>query len=346
MVAARKGWPVSVQEQDPSPRGDGGGERPPAAATSFTAGGLRFAADRWDPPAGGPRHGLVLLLHGGGQTRHSWRRTGERLAELGWSAVAVDARGHGDTDWDPGQDYSHHAMADDLGEIVAQLGEPPVLVGASMGGITALLAQARTPSLGRALVLVDITPRLEPAGIKHIFEFMTSAPDGFATLEDAADAIAAYNPNRPKPTNLSGLKKNLRLRDGRWHWHWDPAFMKIRDEARRELGDEALPDAHRPDLFSGAADMTAQEFAAEAEKTLQTDALRAAAQAIRVPALLVRGKQSDIVSDEGVTELLELIPHAEYVDVTGAGHMVAGDDNDVFAGRLGDFLTRLPPVTD
>ncbi len=337
---------MSVQEQDPGPRGDGGvlhGPRP-AAATSFTADGLRFAGDRWDPPAGAPRHGVVLLLHGGGQTRHSWRRTGERLAELGWSAVAVDARGHGDTDWDPAQDYSHHAMADDLDAIVTQLGEPPVLVGASMGGITALLAQARTPSLGRALVLVDITPRLEPAGIRHIFEFMSSAPAGFASLEDAAAAIAAYNPNRQKPASLSGLRKNLRLRDGRWYWHWDPAFMKIRDEARRELGDTVLPGADRPGLFAGAADMTAQEFAAEAEKTLQTDRLRAAARSIRVPALLVRGKQSDIVSEEGVAELLELIPHAEYVDVTGAGHMVAGDDNDVFAGRLGEFLTRLPAV--
>jgi pimeloyl-ACP methyl ester carboxylesterase len=139
---------VSVQEHDPGP-GDGGESarvaRPPATATSFQAGGLRFAADRWDPPAGRP-HGIVLLLHGGGQTRHSWRRTGARLAALGWSAVAVDARGHGDSDWDPAQDYSHHAMVDDLDAIVAQLGEPPVLVGASMGGITALLAQARTSS--------------------------------------------------------------------------------------------------------------------------------------------------------------------------------------------------------
>lgn len=338
---------MSVQEHDPGPR-DGGEStrvaRPPAIPTSFQAGGLRFAADRWDPPAGAPRRGVVLLLHGGGQTRHSWRRTGERLAELGWSAVAVDARGHGDTDWDPAQDYSHRAMADDLDAIVPQLDEPPVLVGASMGGITALVAQARAPRLGRALVLVDITPKLEPAGIKHIFEFMTSAPDGFASLEEAADAIAAYNPNRPRPSNLSGLKKNLRLRDGRWHWHWDPAFMKIRDEARRELGDEVLPDHERPDLFAGAADMTAEEFADEAEKTLQTDQLRAAARAIRVPVLLVRGKQSDIVSEEGVAELLELIPHAQYVDVTGAGHMVAGDDNDVFAGRLGEFLAHLPPL--
>jgi pimeloyl-ACP methyl ester carboxylesterase len=316
-----------------------------ARPVGFVSEGIRIAGDRWDPPSGGSR-GVVLLLHGGGQTRHSWRRTGERLALLGWSAVAVDARGHGETDWDPDQDYSHHAMVDDLNAIVAQLGEPPVLVGASMGGNTALLAQGRNPALGRALVLVDITPKMEPAGIRHIFEFMTAAPDGFVSLEDAADAIAAYNPNRPRPANLSGLKKNLRFRDGRWHWHWDPAFMKIRDEARRELGDDTPPDLGpaRPDMFRDAATMTADELAAEAERTIQADLLRSAARAIRVPVLLVRGKQSDIVSEEGAAELLELVPHAEYVDVTGAGHMVAGDDNDVFAGRLGDFLDRLPPL--
>ncbi|WP_198536041.1 MULTISPECIES: alpha/beta fold hydrolase [Pseudofrankia] len=332
---------MSVQEQ---------GRRPSANTCTFGVAGLRLAGDRWEPPAGTSR-GVVLLLHGGGQTRHSWRRTGERMAELGWTAIALDARGHGDSDWDPAQDYSHVAMADDLGEIVRQLGEPPVLVGASMGGITALVAQARDPELGRALVLVDITPRIEPAGIKHIFEFMTSAPNGFASLEEAAEAIAAYNPNRKRPPSQEGLKKNLRLRDGRWHWHWDPAFMKIREEARRELGHDVL-DAGDPgdsgasgaSSAAGGAEATSQDFLAEAERAIQSDRLRDAARSIRVPVLLVRGKQSDIVSEEGVAELLTLIPHAEYVDVTGAGHMVAGDDNDVFAGRLGAFLDRLPAL--
>jgi pimeloyl-ACP methyl ester carboxylesterase len=300
-----------------------------ASPATFSSAGLRFAGDRWDP-ATGEHRGVVLLLHGGGQTRHSWRRTGARLAQLGWTAVTVDARGHGESDWDPAENYSHHAMADDLDAIVAELGEPPVLVGASMGGMTALYAQARTPTLGRALVLVDITPKMEPAGIKHIVEFMTSAPNGFASLEEAADVIAAYNPNRPRPSNLNGLRKNLRLRDGRWHWHWDPAFMKIPDEARRELSGEAPPSA--------------DALLVEAERATHNDELRTAARAVRIPTLLVRGKQSDIVSDAGVTEFLQLIPHAEFVDVNGAGHMVAGDDNDVFAGRLGEFLDRLPPL--
>ncbi|MBX6388752.1 MAG: alpha/beta hydrolase [Frankia sp.] len=302
----------------------------------------RLVGDRWDPAGSLPRRGLVLLLHGGGQTRHSWRRTGERVAALGWSAVALDARGHGDSDWDPRGDYGHQALAADLNAAIEQLGEKqPVLVGASMGGITALMAQAANPQLGRALVLVDITPRIEPEGVKNIFRFMTSAPDGFASLEDAADAIAAYNPHRPRPTNLEGLKKNLRLRDGRWYWHWDPAFLRLRDEARRDLAADAGGGNGGDSVFPR---VDYETIADEAREMAERDGLRDAARRIKVPTLLVRGRHSDIVSDEGVAELLQLIPHAEYVDVSNAGHMVAGDDNDVFAGRLGDFLDRLPPT--
>ncbi|OHV34582.1 alpha/beta hydrolase [Parafrankia colletiae] len=297
---------------------------------SFDGAGVRLAGDRWDPAGGGGR-GTVLLLHGGGQTRHSWQRTGERLAALGWSAVAVDARGHGDSDWSPDGDYGYRTLVGDVRAVASQLGEPPVLVGASMGGMAALIAQGQEPALGRALVLVDITPRVEPEGTEKIFAFMSSAPDGFASLEEASAAISAYNPHRRRPANLDGLRKNLRQRDGRWFWHWDPAFMRIREEADRAL---EIQQALRGPTVAGAGSTPAH----------QPEPLHAAARAIRVPTLLVRGKQSDIVSEQGVAELLELIPHAEYVDVTGAGHMVAGDDNDVFAGRLGDFLDRLPPA--
>ncbi|ONH61447.1 alpha/beta hydrolase [Frankia sp. CcI49] len=298
---------------------------------SFDGAGVRLAGDRWDPP-GGERRGFVLLLHGGGQTRHSWQRTGERLAGLGWAAISVDARGHGDSEWAPDGDYSHRSLVADVGAIARQLDEPPVLVGASMGGMAALVAQSEDPGLGRALVLVDITPRIEPAGTDKIFAFMSSAPDGFASLEEASDAISAYNPHRKRPTNLEGLKKNLRHRDGRWFWHWDPAFMTIRDEAERGFSELATKRAAHP------------AEAVVPAPSAQPELLYDAARAIRVPALLVRGRQSDIVSEEGAAELLQLIPHAEYVDVTGAGHMVAGDDNDVFAGRLGGFLDRLPPL--
>ncbi|MEJ2890304.1 alpha/beta fold hydrolase [Actinomycetospora aeridis] len=270
------------------------------------AAGIDLAATRWNPPCAA--RGTVLFLHGGGQTRHSWRRTAQTLADDGWTTVAVDARGHGDSDWSPDGDYGLGVLADDLRAVVAALGVRPVLVGASLGGRTALLAEGEGPSLAAGLVLVDVTPRVDRTGVDRILDFMRSGLDGFASLEDAADAIAAYDPSRQRPAHLDGLRRNLRWRDGRWFWHWDPRFV---------AGDAPTPE--RP----GRAD---------------PERACAAAARVVVPTLLVRGVQSEVVSPEAAAELRELIPHAEQIDVDGAGHMVTGDDNDVFTTGLRAFL--------
>jgi pimeloyl-ACP methyl ester carboxylesterase len=134
--------------------------------------------------------------------------------------------------------------------------------------------------------------------------------DGFATLEEVADAVHAYNPHRPRPTDLSGLRKNVRQRgDGRWYWHWDPAFI-----TGRPFDDEARVRQLRGDLLDDAA------------------------RSLTVPTLLVRGRQSDLLSEDGAQAFLALVPHAKYVDVGGAGHMVAGDRNDAFNDAVVDFL--------
>ncbi|MFV0319876.1 MAG: alpha/beta fold hydrolase [Microbacterium sp.] len=271
------------------------------------AGDVALVGDRWLPA--GPSRGSVLLLHGGGQTRHSWRRTGARLARAGWTAAAFDARGHGDSGWAPDGDYSAAALVGDARQLVSWMGAPPVVVGASMGGMTALVGEGEEGGLAAGLVLVDIVARPDPVGIERIHSFMASAPDGFATLEEAADAIAAYNPNRPRPRSTDGLRKNLRQRpDGRWCWHWDPRFLGVGSEPERELRAERLARA---------------------------------AEGITVPTLIVRGANSDIVSTDGLDEMLRLIPHAEVVEVAAAGHMIAGDDNDVFTARLTGFLEGL-----
>jgi pimeloyl-ACP methyl ester carboxylesterase len=288
---------------------------PVVTQPEFRGAGVTLAADRWDPPtrgaggSGADRKGLVLLLHGGGQTRHSWRNTGRSLAADGWSAIAVDARGHGDSQWAPDGDYGIDALVADLTSIIGELGEKPVLVGASMGGMTSLIGQGENPALARGLVLVDIAPRVETSGTAEIMDFMRSGLDGFGSLDDAAAAIAAYTPNRVRKPNPQGLRKNLRLRDGRWYWHWDPAFLRQGDEPTRQ-----------------------------ADSIVRYERARAAAAAVTVPTLLVRGQQSHVVSEEGAKELLELIPTATSIDVAGAGHMVAGDDNDVFSGGLKGFL--------
>lgn len=276
--------------------------------------GLTLAADAYGPGDGPP----VVLLHGGGQTRHAWDGTARLLGDKGWRATTVDLRGHGDSDWaGPEGGYSLDAFAADVRAVAAAQGRPPVLIGASLGGLSSLVAIAEAPpgvTVGGGLVLVDVAPRLEEEGIARIADFMLGNLDGFASLEEVADAVAAYNPHRPRPTDLSGLRKNVRRReDGRWYWHWDPRF-----------------------LLGGRTD--------EPRSLRNEDRLDAAARAISVPTLLVRGRQSDVLSEEGARHLVSLVPHARYVDVGGAGHMVAGDRNDAFNDAVIEFLRRELPT--
>ena len=274
---------------------------------------LTLAADAYGPADGPP----VVLFHGGGQTRHAWDGTARLLGDKGWRATTVDLRGHGDSEWaGPGPGYSLDEFAADVRAVAAAQPRPPVLIGASLGGLSSLVAIAEAPpgvSVASGLVLVDVAPRLEEAGIARIAEFMLGNLDGFASLEEVADAVAAYNPHRPRPTDLSGLRKNVRRReDGRWYWHWDPRFLLGGTDEPRSLRNE--------------------------------DRLDAAARALTLPTLLVRGRQSDVLSEEGARHLVSLVPHARYVDVGGAGHMVAGDRNDAFNDAVIEFLRRELPT--
>ncbi len=262
---------------------------------------------------GSPADRAVLLLHGGGQTRHSWAGTARRLAAEGWYAVALDLRGHGESDWSPDGAYGIDDFVEDLAAVVGHFEQPPVLVGASLGGMTSLLAQGESEAgVASALVMVDVTPRIEPRGVGRIVDFMTAQPEGYASLEEAADAIAAYRPQRSRPDDLSGLAKNLRRgEDGRYRWHWDPRFVNRRRLERARANPASF---HDPDRLLNAA------------------------RRLRIPTLLVRGRESDVVSREGAEEFLRAAPHARFVDVSGAGHMVAGDRNDAFSDAVVEFL--------
>jgi pimeloyl-ACP methyl ester carboxylesterase len=268
------------------------------------AGGVQLVGDSVGPEDGAP----IVFLHGGGQTRGSWGSTAATIARSGFRAITLDHRGHGDSGWPEDGNYDLTAFAGDVTAVAAQLGRPPIVVGASLGGLAGLLAADAL----HALVLVDVAPRLEEEGVRRIIDFMFTGLDGFESLEAAADAIAAYLPHRKRPRDLSGLARNLRQgADGRWRWHWDPRFVR------------------RPSRDPG----------------FTPERLQAAARALAIPVLLVRGRMSDVVSEESVRELRELVPHAEYVDVAGASHMVAGDDNDAFSSAVVEFLRRCVPAT-
>lgn len=269
--------------------------------------GVTIAGDTWGDPEGQ----LVMLLHGGGQTRHAWKGAGETLGESGYHAVAFDARGHGDSDWAAtSEEYAPDCMVEDLICVATALGSKnPILVGASMGGGTSLLSLGLDKVDAAALVLVDMAPKIEPEGSRKIQEFMSQKPEGFDTLEEVAAAIANYQPHRKRPRNLDGLAKNVRLgANGKYVWHWDPkrrAGQRINGEYR--------------------------------------DRLRDAADTLTLPTLLVRGGLSDVLSEEGAQSFLQQAPHAEYVNVKDAAHMVAGDRNDIFAGSVVEFLKRVAP---
>jgi non-heme chloroperoxidase len=119
----------------------------------------------------------VVLLHGGGQTRHAWGGTTQVLATQGFLALALDLRGHGESDWAPDGDYGIDAHAADLRAVVAAFGRPALLVGASLGGLAALIAAGEAPRLeAPAIVLVDVTPRIDPAGASASWSSCAAIP--------------------------------------------------------------------------------------------------------------------------------------------------------------------------
>lgn len=277
----------------------------PTTARFPVADALTLVADEWNRGHSRPDQPTILMLHGGGQNRFSWKSTGQLLADRGFHVVALDARGHGDSDRAPDGEYTINALARDVHAVLGQIGRPVVLIGASMGGLTGIRAAHQAgPHAVTTLVLVDVVPRFESAGSDRIRDFMTRHVNGFDTLEHAADAIADYLPHRQRPRSTDGLKKNLRLRDGRWYWHWDPAFVT-------SVGGDPFVDVEQ----------------------LENEAV-----ALRIPILLIRGKFSDVVSPEGVEDFLAKVPHARFVELSDAGHTAAGDDNDAFSEAVVTFL--------
>jgi pimeloyl-ACP methyl ester carboxylesterase len=246
----------------------------------------------------------AYLLHGGGQTRHAWGATGSRLLENGLNTLRIDLRGHGESDWHPDGRYAFPDHARDLAAVIEATGaDDVILIGASLGGVTSLKYASLHPERLRAVVLVDITPTMQLTGVDRIVGFMRANPDGFESLDDAAAAIARYQPHRKRQSSPGGLRRNLRHNPatGRWEWHWDPQTLTF-----------ATPDWY----------------------IKQTHDMVAGVRALEVPAILIRGAESDVILPEDVSQFLALGPHTSSLDVPEARHMVAGDQNEVFLTEI------------
>ncbi|MET0814965.1 MAG: alpha/beta hydrolase [Pseudoxanthomonas sp.] len=286
---------------------------PAQARTLFGAGGLSLAATAFPTASPLQTTDTLLFAHGFGQTRGAWQRSGMALAAEGYAGLSYDARGHGESARNPDDlAYAGEQLADDLIIVAGEQVQPPVLIGASMGGLFGMISEARWPGLFRAMVLVDITPRWEEAGLQRILGFVTAFPQGFDSLDHAADIIAAYLPHRRARKTPDELREILREGDdGRWRWHWDARLI---DDLVRDCAQ------HQNDI-------------ADAARTL------------RCPVLLISGGRSDLVSAKTVEEFQALVPHARHAHLPQATHMLAGDDNDAFTSTVLEYLADLPAAS-
>jgi len=266
--------------------------------------GLEIAASVAGPADGA----LIILSHGGGQTRHAWGAAVAELASKGFHVWALDLRGHGDSAWSPSGHYNIEDYAADIRAIATQLDRPALLVGASLGGIASTLAAGEPPGLAiTGLVLVDIAANLKAAGVDSVVGFMERTRRGFDTFDDVAVAIAEYLPQRRRDGPPVGLEKNTRVGDdGRIYWHWDPAMMD-RLPVSSEIGRR----------------------------------LDAAAANVAAPALLLRGGKSELVDRDSAETFMSKFARGRTIDIPGARHMVAGDQNDQFIQALKDFALEI-----
>lgn len=247
----------------------------------------------------------LVCLHGITQTAHSWDEVAPALART-HHVHALDQRGHGDSAWAPDHDYRVETQSRDVEEFLrVVVGAPAVLVALSMGGLNAMTLAARAPHPVRALVIVDIAPKVERRGVDHIRQFVT-ANDELDTFEEFVARAHAFNPRRSIENIRDRLRHNLRqVPSGRWTWKYDPA---LRDPGR------------------AAGDVSA---------------LWERVATIRCPVLVVRGAESDVLAPETAARLGGLV-HAEVRTVPGAGHSVMGDNPSGFLAAVAPFLAGLP----
>lgn len=264
--------------------------------------GVELHLDAYGDPALPP----ILMAHGFGQSRLAWTESASALAAVGFHCLAADGRGHGLSAWNDTEPYHMDQFVQDARLLAHHAGRKPIWVGASMGGLIGMVAEAETVGgLFEALVLVDVTPRWETQGVGRILDFMRAHPDGFANVDEASAAVVHYLPHRAARAGSDRLAKMLvTMPNGRLRWHWDPR------------------------LLVDVGERVEEHFAR----------LNSAACRLKLPVLLVSGGKSDVVSDTTIEEFKKLVPHARHERIADATHMVVGDDNHSFTQAVTDFV--------
>lgn len=272
-------------------------------ASFTTPDGIQLAADI----AGEPWLPRLVFIHGGGQSRRSWHKALQVMAARGFSVISYDLRGHGDSDWSRTGDYDLDAHVRDLTMIINAMPHRPAVIGASLGGRVALqTAAALGPAHVRALVLVDITPRIGKAGLERVQTFLRLSKQGFDSIQEAAATLERFAEHKIG-ANYFRLAHSIRTgADGRIYWRWDP--LAAGEERLAEDGMEAR--------------------------------LTDAARRLSCPTLLVRGTESDIVTDDCVAHFRDVQPAAEVIDIKGAGHLMKSDRLTTFCEATLEFLSR------
>jgi pimeloyl-ACP methyl ester carboxylesterase len=265
--------------------------------------GRRVSALVWGEATARPE---IVLLHGGAQNAHTWDTV---ALALNRPLVAIDLPGHGHSDWRDDHEYTPRSNADDVAVAIRALApDAAMVVGMSLGGLTAFCLTQQHPELVRKLAIVDVTPGTDHAKAEPIIAFI-SGPEKFASFQEILDRTIQYNPTRTEASLRRGVIHNAHeLPDGSWSWRWDPN----RSVRRGEQPEDAVVDFNQ---------------------------LWEAVDAVKVPLLLLRGGLSHVVGDEDVEELQRRQPSARIVTVEGAGHSIQGDQPVELARLLEEFLS-------
>jgi esterase len=250
----------------------------------------------------------LVFLHGGGLTAHTWDLVCLAL-RANFHCLALDQRGHGDSEWSPVLDYSPDAHVHDIRGLIEQLGlERPVLVGHSLGGLNAMVLAATAAEELAGIALVDVGPDPHPGAVKRIGDFVMGDP-GNGSLEDFVARARAFNPRRDPRLLRYSLQHNLRQTpDGNLTWKYD----------RRRLTPEYVASLRR-----------------------RFEELQKNAESITCPVLVIRGAESDALSDEQAAAFAAALPDGRWDKVENAGHTIQGDNPRGLVEVLARFLAEI-----